>query len=173
MYRYERNHHHKHVEMGVKSQFLLCSTYHCELAFTVKMSKFVGASSFGSHNLLKSHQRWIDRTTFLPSLSTSECCVSCSQQYVVISWWIWVRRYIKKMTTYICIQHYLWYILSMRCSDPAKSTRVSTPSFKLPVAGLIELGNMMYILRIACDRDEVSFTPVAAVVRTLHPKSMN
>ena len=40
-------------------------------------------------------------------------------------------------------------MLSMRCSEPAKSTRVSTPSFTVPVAGLIELGHMMYIRRIA------------------------
>ncbi len=64
-------------------------------------------------------------------------------------------------------------MLSIRCSDPARSTRVSTPSFTLPVAGLIELGHMIYIRRIACEREEVSFTPVAAVLRTLQPKSMN
>ena len=64
-------------------------------------------------------------------------------------------------------------MLSIRCSEPARSTRVRTPSLKLPVAGLMELGNMMNILKIACDREEVSFTPVAAVLRTLQPKSMN
>eukprot|EP00965_Chrysotila_dentata_P107725 3558254-Pleurochrysis_carterae.AAC.1 len=50
--------------------------------------------------------------------------------------------------------------VSIRCSDPARSTRVREPAWPAGIACL-----WMPMRQIACERDEASCTPVAAVER--------